>query len=89
MRPLLSNMLILASVRVAAPAFTVAIRYFFFFNLLPSRVNAILVLADYGYVLKHLINYTSINVDLGQILRENLIFLKYIFFHSLKFSVEI
>lgn len=70
MRPLLSNMLILASVRVAAPAFTVAIRYFLKKLLLPSRVNAILVLADYGYVLKYLINYTSINVDLGQILEK-------------------
>lgn len=60
-------------------------------TLPPSRVNAIFVLAGYDYfaVLKHLINYTSINVDLGQILRENLIFLEYIFFHSLKFSVEI
>lgn len=53
-------------------------------------MNTIFVLADYGYVLKHLINYTSINVDLGQILRENLIFLEYIFLilssFQLKFS---
>lgn len=64
---------------------------FFCKTLQPSRVNAIFMLAGYDYfaVLKHVINCTLINVDLGQILRENLIFLKYIFFHSLKFSVEI
>lgn len=88
-------MLILASLKVAAPMFTVALRYYLKKKtknktLLPSRVNTIFVLADYGYVLKHLINYTSINVDLGQILRENLIFLEYIFLilssFQLKFS---
>lgn len=88
MHTLLSNMLILVSIRISHCCFYNGFKTFV--KLFCHREqNAILVLPGYDYfvVLKHLINYLSVNVDLGQIARENLIFLKCIFFHSFKFSV--